>query len=313
MAKFVAQKVMVIYGGWCNEREVSISSGTEVIKALKALGHTVVPYDLTQDIEALNHAIKSTQPDVIFIALHGTFGEDGQIQAILNTHQIPYTHSGHQSSKLAFDKVLAKDIFKQQNIPTPPHKIIAANTLNGQDPMPRPYILKPISEGSSVGVFVVQNQDPTPTEKDWKPSWGDKILVEPFIPGRELSVAVLDDKALTCTELRAKSGFYDYAAKFTDGFTTQHIVPADIPADDMQRLFDYTQRAHKALGCRGITRCDFRYDESQNAPEQRIQMLELNTHPGLTPISIAPEQAAHAGTPFPKLVQWMIEDAQWEK
>jgi len=297
-------RVAVLMGGWSNEREVSLSSGTECARALRESGYDVSEIDVTRDLAALLAALEP-RPDAVFNALHGRFGEDGNIQGILNILEIPYTHSGLLASAIAMDKTRSKEVFETEGIPCPEGRVVHVSTLRAGHPMEPPYVLKPNDEGSSVGVYIIMPGDNFSPGNDWP--YGEQVLVERYIPGRELTVAVLGDQALGVTELRPHQGFYDYEAKYTDGKTT-HLCPAPIPEEIAERATHYAVAAHSALGCRGVSRSDFRYDDIHGEPGE-LYMLELNTQPGMTPLSLVPEQAAHAGISFKELVSWMVENA----
>ncbi len=300
----MSKRVAVLMGGWSAEREVSLVSGAACADALEAKGHEVTRIDLQRDLGALLAAL-DPRPDVVFNGLHGRWGEDGNIQGVLNILGIPYTHSGLLASSLAMDKPLAKMLFEAAGIPCPASAIVTPEELRRGQVMPPPYVVKPIDEGSSVGVHIVEDGDNALPIDDLP---ADKpVLVEPYIPGRELTVSVMGDRPLGVTELRPHQGFYDYTAKYTDGKTT-HLCPAPIDDDVAQLAMDHAVAAHRALGCRGVTRADFRYDDTGAGPG-RLYMLEINTQPGMTPLSLVPEQAAHAGIPFEDLVQWMVENA----
>jgi D-alanine-D-alanine ligase len=291
-------------GGWSNEREVSLSSGTECARALRESGYDVSEIDVTRNLAELIGALEP-RPDVVFNALHGRFGEDGNIQGILNVLEIPYTHSGLLASAIAMDKTRSKEIFEMEGIPCPEGRVVHVSTLRNGHPMQPPYVLKPNDEGSSVGVYIVMPGDNFSPGSDWP--YGEQVLVERYIPGRELTVAVLGDHALGVTELRPHQGFYDYEAKYTDGKTT-HLCPAPVPEEIGEQATYYAATAHRALGCRGVSRSDFRYDDTRGN-SGALYMLELNTQPGMTPLSLVPEQAAHAGISFNELVSWMVENA----
>jgi D-alanine-D-alanine ligase len=302
-----AKRVVVLMGGASAEREVSLASGTECAKGLTAAGYEVKTVDVGRDVGALARAL-TPKPDVVFNALHGRFGEDGSIQGVLDLMGIPYTHSGLLASALAMDKAVAKRAFASAGIVCPDGRVIDASELMAGDPLPRPYVVKPNSEGSSVGVRIVRAGDnlPLPEECGWHV--GQKLLVEPYIPGRELTVGVMGDHPLTVTELRPRAGFYDYKAKYTEG-KTEHLVPAPLPESVFKQALDAALAAHRALGCRGVSRSDFRYDDTAGEPG-KLYLLEINTQPGMTPLSLVPEQAKHLGIPFPQLVAWMVENAR---
>ncbi len=300
----MSMRIAVLMGGWSAEREVSLVSGAACADALEAKGHDVKRIDLKRDLGDLLAALEP-RPDVVFNGLHGRWGEDGNIQGVLNILGIPYTHSGLLASSLAMDKPLAKTLFEAAGIPCPASEIVTPEDIRAGRVMPTPFVVKPVDEGSSVGVHIVEAGDNVLPLDDLPP--GRPVLVEPYIPGRELTVSVMGDRPLGVTELRPHEGFYDYAAKYTDGKTT-HLCPAPIDDDVAQLAMDYAVAAHRALGCRGVTRSDFRYDDTGSGPGG-MYMLEINTQPGMTPLSLVPEQAAHAGIPFEDLVQWMVENA----
>ena len=296
-------------GGWSAEREVSLVSGGAVTEALREAGYSVAAYDIGQDMNAILAALEP-RPDAVFNALHGRYGEDGRIQGILDIMGIPYTHSGVLASALAMHKPTAKRLFTDAGIPCPEGWVIDHKRLGAGDPVERPYVVKPVGEGSSVGVRIVREGDNIgPLDGEGWP-YGAEILVERFIPGREVTVSVMGERALGVTELRPHRGFYDYEAKYTEGRTT-HLVPAPLPSTIYEEAMDFAVRAHQTLGCRGITRADLRYDDTGDEPGL-LYLLEVNTQPGMTPLSLVPEQAAHAGIPFPELVRWIVENAQCE-
>jgi D-alanine-D-alanine ligase len=300
-------RVVVLYGGISAEREVSLASGTQVITALRQAGFDVDPVEVGRDLGAVIAAL-TPKPDAVFNALHGRFGEDGAIQGVLDWLGIPYTHSGVRASALAMDKQAAKALFVSAGLPVAAGLVVPIADLEAGDPMPLPYVVKPVNEGSSVGVTVVRCGDNRRAEiaRTW--SFGPAALVEEYIPGRELTVGVLDDRALAVTEIRAVAGsFYDYESKYADG-GSRHIIPAAMHPDAYAKAMDVAVAAHRALGCRGATRCDFRYDDTVGEPG-RLVLLEINTQPGLTPTSLLPEQAAHLGMSFPQLCAWMVENA----
>jgi D-alanine-D-alanine ligase len=300
-------RVVVLYGGISAEREVSLSTGIQVIAALRESGFEVDPVDVGHDLGAVIAAL-TPKPDVVFNALHGRFGEDGAIQGVLDWLGIPYTHSGVRASALAMDKQAAKALFVSAGLPVAPGRMVSIEDLEAGDPMPLPYVVKPVNEGSSVGVTVMRSGDNRRIEvaRNW--TFGSAALVEEYIPGRELTVAVLNDRALAVTEIRAVAGtFYDYESKYADG-GSRHIIPAAVHPDTYDQAMRVAVAAHRVLGCRGATRCDFRYDDTAGEPG-RLVLLEINTQPGLTPTSLLPEQAAHRGMNFPQLCTWMVENA----
>jgi D-alanine-D-alanine ligase len=291
-------------GGWSSERDVSLSSGMECANALRKSGYEVSEIDVTRDLGAMLAALEP-RPDVVFNALHGRYGEDGNIQGILNVLEIPYTHSGLLASATAMDKTRSKEIFESHGIPCPEGRVVHVSTLRDGHPMETPYVLKPNDEGSSVGVYIIMPGDNFSPGNKWP--YGEQVLVEKYIPGRELTVAVLGEHAFGVTELRPHDGFYDYEAKYTDGKTT-HLCPAPVPEEVAAQAIQFATTAHRALGCRGVSRSDFRYDDTHGDPGA-LYMLELNTQPGMTPLSLVPEQAAAAGVSFEELVSWMVENA----
>jgi len=298
----MSKHVAVLMGGWSAERDVSLDSGRACADALKEAGYTISEIDVTRNLRALLDGLEPA-PDAVFNALHGRFGEDGTIQAILNVLGIPYTHSGLLASALAMDKPLAISLFAAHGIRCPEGRVMDASDVMQDHPLPRPYVLKPAREGSSVGVIIVKEGDNGPSLEDW--SFGE-ILVEPYVAGRELTVAVMGEQALGITELRPLQGFYDYEAKYTDG-RTEHLCPAPVPDDVGTLAREWAVLAHRALGCRGVSRADFRWDET--AGSNGLYLLEVNTQPGMTALSLVPEQAANTGMSFPELVTWMVENA----
>ncbi len=297
----MTKRVTVLMGGWSAERDVSLASGMPCAEALERAGYTVECVDLHRDIPHLVSILES-RPDVVFNALHGRWGEDGTIQGLLDMMAIPYTHSGRVASTLAMDKPLSIQLFRDAGIPTARHKTLEIEELRaGAEPLPRPYVVKPAREGSSIGVYIVQDGTNGPDYSGW--TFGE-AMVEEYVPGQELTVSVMGDKALCVTELRPVSGFYDYTAKYTDGKTV-HLCPAPIPDALAARCMDLAERAHRALDCRGVTRSDFRHDPETG----KLVILELNTQPGMTPLSLIPEQARQVGISFEELVSWMVENA----
>jgi len=299
--------IAVLMGGWSAEREVSLVSGEGVAKACEALGHRVTRIDMDRDVALRLHEAK---PDVVFNALHGSPGEDGTIQGMLDLMGIKYTHSGLATSVIAIDKQLTKNELVPHGIRMPGGQIVKSASLFEADPMPRPYVVKPVNEGSSVGVAIVTEAGNygNPIGRDVEGPWAhfDELLAEPFIKGRELTTAVVGDRALGVTELKPKSGFYDYDAKYTDGMT-QHVCPAEIPADIAEACLDMALRAHRLLGCKGTSRSDFRWDDEQGV--DGLYLLEVNTQPGMTPLSLVPEQAKLVGMTYEGLVQTIIDEA----
>ena len=303
--------VVVLMGGWANERPVSLMSGKGVADALEERGHRVTRIDMDRDVAA---RIADAKPDVVFNALHGVPGEDGTVQGMLDLMGIPYTHSGLATSVIAIDKELTKQRLVPHGIPMPGGRIVKSEELFDKDPIARPYVLKPVNEGSSVGVAIVTDKGNygNPIGREAEGPWHkfETLLAEPYIRGRELTSAVLagpdGPRALMVTELVPKSGFYDFDAKYTDGMT-EHVCPAQIPDDIVRLCLDYALRAHKLLGCRGTSRTDFRWDDEQG--EAGLFVLETNTQPGMTPLSLVPEQARHCGISYGELVEMIIADA----
>jgi len=299
--------IAVLMGGWSAEREVSLVSGEGVAKACEVLGHRVTRIDMDRDVALRLHEAK---PDVVFNALHGSPGEDGTVQGMLDLMGIRYTHSGLATSVIAIDKQLTKNELVPHGIRMPDGMIVKSESLFQADPMPRPYVVKPVNEGSSVGVAIVRDDSNygSPIGRGVDGPWAhfDELLAEPFIKGRELTTAVVGDRALGVTELKPKSGFYDYDAKYTDGMT-QHVCPADIPADIAEACLDMALKAHRLLGCKGTSRSDFRWDDEQGL--DGLYLLEVNTQPGMTPLSLVPEQARLIGMTYEGLVQTIIDEA----
>ena len=303
--------IVVLMGGWANERPVSLMSGEGIAKALEERGHRVTRIDMDRHVAA---RIAEAAPDVVFNALHGVPGEDGTVQGMLDLMGVPYTHSGLATSVVAIDKQLTKQALVPRGIPMPGGRIVKSADLHQRDPMPRPYVLKPVNEGSSVGVAIVTDEGNygNPIAAEAKGPWQDfaELLAEPYIKGRELTAAVVDfaegPRALAVTELKPKSGFYDFDAKYTDGMT-DHICPAEIPARIAELCLEYTLTAHKVLGCRGTSRTDFRWDEEQG--EDGLFVLETNTQPGMTPLSLVPEQARYAGIEYATLCELIVAAA----
>jgi len=299
--------VAVLMGGWSNERPVSLMSGNGVADALEKVGYTVSRVDMDRNVAQV---LASLRPDVVFNALHGVPGEDGSVQGMLDLMGIRYTHSGMVTSVIAIDKELTKQRLVPAGIPMPKGIMVDSESLFSADPIARPYVLKPVNEGSSVGVAIVTDDSNygNPIAREAKGPWQefDRLLAEPFIKGRELTVAVLGDRALCVTELKPKSGFYDFDAKYTDGLT-EHICPAEIPADVAQYMLDTALRAHQLLGCKGASRTDFRWDDEFGL--DGVFVLETNTQPGMTPLSLVPEQAKHVGISYEQLVDILVKEA----
>ena len=300
--------VVVLMGGWSSEREVSLTSGKGVAAALRERGWSnVTELDMERDVAA---KLAELKPDVVFNALHGTPGEDGTVQGMMDLMGLKYTHSGLETSVIAIDKELTKMVLVPHGIRMPAGRVVSSESLHQEDPLPRPYVVKPINEGSSVGVAIVTEDGNygNPIGRDVPGPWNEfnDLLTEPFIRGRELTVAVLGSEPLAVTELKPKAGFYDYAAKYTDGLT-QHICPAEIPYEIASAMMDMAARAHQLLGCKGASRSDFRWDDEQG--EAGIYLLEVNTQPGMTPLSLVPEQAKLKGIAYGELVERLIAEA----
>lgn len=299
--------VAVLMGGWSSERSVSLMSGEGVAKALESKGHRVTRIDMDRDV-----ALKLTEakPDVVFNALHGAPGEDGTVQGMMDLMGLTYTHSGLATSVIAIDKELTKLALVPHGIPMPSGRIVDCADIFESDPLPRPYVLKPVNEGSSVGVAIVtaEGNYGNPIARDAVGPWQDfdRLLAEPFIRGRELTTAVIGDRALLVTELKPKSGFYDFDSKYTAGMT-EHICPAEIPEEITIACKDLALRAHQLLGCKGTSRSDFRWDDEMGV--EGLFLLEVNTQPGMTPLSLVPEQAKACGLEYPDLVEAIIAEA----
>lgn len=303
--------IAVLMGGWANEREVSLMSGHGVADALESKGHRVTQIDMDRNVAA---RIAEAAPDVVFNALHGVPGEDGTVQGMLDLMGIPYTHSGVATSVIAIDKQLTKQALVPHGIPMPGGRIVPVADLFERDPLPRPYVLKPVNEGSSVGVAIITEDSNVgnPIARDAAGPWQDfdELLAEPFIKGRELTTAVIDSadgpRALGVTELIIEHGFYDYEHKYTEG-RTQHVCPAQIPPEIASLCEQYALKAHEVLGCHGTSRTDYRWDDSLG--EEGLFVLETNTQPGMTPLSLVPEQAKHAGIDYPDLCEMIVLEA----
>lgn len=293
--------VAVLMGGWSKEREVSLVSGAAVATALNDTGFQVTEIDVHQDAAALLTQLYPI-PDKVFNALHGRFGEDGCVQGFLNILGVPYTHSGVLASALAMDKPMSKRVFKEVGITVADHQILTREQLSQTVFGSKPHVIKPLNEGSSVGVNIIYEGDRyTPTEKEWP--FGSHVMAEQYIPGRELTVAVMGERALGVTEIKTGHLFYDYDAKYSDGGSI-HQVPAQLPQDIYDEAMRISVLAHKTLGCRGISRADMRYDGKD------LYLLEVNTQPGMTPTSLVPEQASYANISFENLVVWLVEHAE---
>ncbi|WP_235862243.1 D-alanine--D-alanine ligase [Roseovarius litorisediminis] len=291
-------------GGPSAEREVSLSSGRECVAALREAGYDVVEVDAGRDLAV---QLSQISPDVVFNALHGRWGEDGCVQGLLEWMQIPYTHSGVYASALSMDKQRTKDSYAAAGLPFVHSVIASSDEVEAAHVLPPPYVVKPFNEGSSVGVYIVgENANGPPQLAREMPK---QVMVETFAPGRELTTTVLGDRALSVTDILT-DGWYDYHAKYAEG-GSRHVIPAEIPTEIFNACLDYALRAHRALGCRGLTRTDFRWDEARGL--EGLILLETNTQPGMTPTSLAPEQAAHCGITFPELCRWMVEDASCDR
>ena len=295
--------VAVLMGGLSSEREVSLVSGRECADALERLGARVSRIDAGRD---LAQVLTAAKPDVVFNALHGAWGEDGCVQGVLETLNLPYTHSGVLASALAMDKAKAKAVLAAAGVTVPGGGLFNRFDVAKSHVMAPPYVVKPNAEGSSVGVFLVFEGANGPPQQVVAPDWtfGEEVMVEPYIAGQELAVAVMGNQALTVTDIVSRTGFYDYDAKYGEGGST-HIMPADLPKPAFERALRMAEAAHSALGCQGVTRSDFRYDNVNDL----LVLLEVNTQPGMTPTSLAPEQAAHLGIGFDDLVLWIVEQA----
>ncbi|HEY7006134.1 MAG TPA: D-alanine--D-alanine ligase [Sphingomicrobium sp.] len=300
--------VVVLMGGWSKEREVSLTSGAGIAAALRERGWSnVTELDMDRDVAT---RLAELKPDVVFNALHGTPGEDGTVQGMMDLMDLRYTHSGLETSVIAIDKELTKMVLVPHGIRMPAGRMVESESIYREDPMARPYVLKPVNEGSSVGVAIVTEDGNygNPIGRDVPGPWHefDELLAEPFIKGRELTVAVLGDEPLGVTELKIDSGFYDYEHKYTDGRTV-HVCPAQVPDDIARSMMDMAAQAHRLLGCRGASRSDFRWDDEQG--EAGLYLLEVNTQPGMTPLSLVPEQAKMKGIPYGELVERLIAEA----
>ena len=300
MSSRTVQKVVVLMGGPSAEREVSLVSGRECAAALRGEGYTVTEIDAGTDVVA---RLQEAAPDVVFNALHGRWGEDGCIQGVLEWLGVPYTHSGVLASSLAMDKQKSKEIYRHHGLPIVESVIVPKEDVMARHVLTPPYVVKPNNEGSSVGVYLVHDQANTPPQlSDDMP---DEVMVEAYIPGREFTVTVLGDRALTVTEIITE-GWYYYDAKYKEG-GSRHVVPADIPADIFEACMNHAVEAHNALGCRGMSRTDYRWDAASGL--DGLFLLETNTQPGMTPTSLSPEQADAMGIPFGALCRWLVEDA----
>ncbi|HEY2070275.1 MAG TPA: D-alanine--D-alanine ligase [Rhizomicrobium sp.] len=301
------KRVAVLLGGRSAEREVSLSSGAGCATALRGEGFDVVEIDPGHN---LSQQLLDAAPDAVFNALHGRFGEDGTVQGLLELLRIPYTHSGVLASALAMHKQRTKDVYRAAGIPVVNSIVVDRREAAARHLMEPPYVVKPVNEGSSVGVFIIRKGDNRPPEALGAETWNlsSEMMVEEFVPGRELTVAVMGDRALAVTEITTNLAFYDYEAKYADGGSV-HVLPAKIPAAVTEEAKRLAVLAHASLGCRGVSRTDFRFDQEKN----RLIALETNTQPGMTPTSLAPEQAAHAGISYGALCRWLVEDASCDR
>ena len=304
MSSSLPPKVTVLLGGPSAEREVSLSSGRECAAALREAGYEVTELDAGPDVVA---RLKDLSPDVVFNGLHGRWGEDGCLQGILEWMRIPYTHSGVLASALAMDKTRSKAVFEGAGIPVAESGIFERLAIEAAHVMPTPYVVKPNNEGSSVGVYIVQDRANGPPKID--PAMPDHLMVEAYVPGRELTVTVMGDRALCVTEILS-NGWYDYDAKYKEG-GSRHVLPAEVPSDVEATCLAHSVTAHQVLGCRGISRTDFRWDDSKGLAG--LIALETNTQPGMTPTSLVPEQAAYVGISFPDLCDWIVKDASCDR
>ncbi len=315
MNKVAFRKIAVLMGGRSAEREVSLSSGRGVVKALREEGFDAHPLDPGDNP---GQQLFEAKPDAVFNALHGRFGEDGTVQGLLELMRIPYTHSGVLSSALAMHKERTKDVYRAAGLPVVKSIVADRRTVAGAHLMEPPYVIKPVNEGSSVGIYIIRKGDNRPPAELGSDKWNlsNEMMVEEFVPGRELTVSVMGanlfgkERALGVTEITTELEFYDYEAKYAPG-GSKHVVPAQIPAKAAEEAMALAVAAHQALGCRGVTRTDFRYDDT--GAKHRMILLETNTQPGMTPTSLVPEQAAHIGMSYAKLCRWIVEDASCDR
>jgi len=303
------KKVAVLLGGLSAEREVSLVSGRACAKALREEGFDVVEIDARENLET---QLLAAKPDVVFNALHGRWGEDGCVQGVLELLRIPYTHSGVLASALAMHKQRAKDVFAAAGLPIVNSLVADRREAGSRHLMEPPYVIKPVNEGSSVGVYIIRKGDNRPPAELGSDTWqlSDLMMVEEYVPGRELTVAVMGGRALAVTEIVPKTAFYDYEAKYAEGGSA-HVIPANVPPEIAEKAMRLAEKAHEILGCRGVSRADFRYDDS--GTNRRLILLEVNTQPGMTPTSLVPEQASFCGYGFGALVRWMVEDASCDR
>jgi len=305
------KRIAVLLGGRSPERDVSLVSGDACAKALRAEGFDVQEFDAGKDLGERLHAYN---PDAAFNALHGRWGEDGCVQGMLELMEIPYTHSGVLASSIAMHKERAKAVFRAAGLPLAKSIVLDRRAASERHAMEPPYVIKPVNQGSSVGVYIVRPGDNRPPEELRSENWslGDEVMVEDYVPGRELTVAVMGTKALAVTEIVSKTAleFYDYDAKYAPG-GSDHVIPAKLSPAVTEEALRLAERAHEALGCRGVSRTDFRYDDTKG--QNRLIVLEVNTQPGMTPTSLVPEQAGYRGMSFNALVRWIMEDASCDR
>lgn len=303
----MSKRVAVVYGGWSSERDVSLSSGREMAGAARKAGYDVIEIDAHRDLAA---HLTDAAPDAILNGLHGPWGEDGCVQGVFEVLGIPYSHSGVLASSLAMDKMRSKAVFARVGLDVARDVAVTRADVAAAHPLPPPYVVKPVNEGSSFGVLHVRKGANGPATQVLSESWayGDHLMAEEYIPGRELTVAVMGDKALAVTEITTLREFYDFDAKYQSG-GSRHIIPAELPDAVTQSALRAAVTAHQALGCRGVSRSDFRFDPEKG----RLVILETNTQPGMTPTSLVPEQAAYMGMSFSQLVAWIIEDASCQR
>ncbi len=301
------RRIAIVYGGWSSERPVSLSSGQQMAAAATRAGYDVVEIDATRELAM---QLREAEVEAVLNGLHGPWGEDGCVQGVFEVLGLPYTHSGVLASALAMDKIKSKAVFAGAGLDVAQDKMVTREDVARAHPLKPPYVVKPVNEGSSFGVLYVREGENAPAAQIMSDSWqyGDYLMAEEYIPGRELTVGVLGDKPMAVTEITTLREFYDFDAKYTDG-GSRHIVPADLPDEITEAALDAALVAHRALGCRGVTRSDFRYDDKKG----RLVILETNTQPGMTPTSLVPEQAAYLGMSFEELVAWMIEDATCQR
>ncbi|MGN0905321.1 MAG: D-alanine--D-alanine ligase [Alphaproteobacteria bacterium] len=307
----MTKKVAVLMGGCSAERGVSLSSGKNVLKALADAGYNAFSLDLSHDLRPFVETLVKERPDVVFNALHGQYGEDGCVQGVLDLMQIPYTHSGRMASALAMNKIMAKKLYRMAGLPVAVDKIVTKEDILSGNVLPHPFVLKPVCNGSSVGVYIFRDNDgKKPFEGEKYPYADDEeIMAEEYIEGRELTVAVMSGKALGVLEIIPHEKFYNYRAKYSEG-GAQHVIPANLPPEDYTKVIRIAEEADKVLGCRGISRSDIRYDDTQPGRKPRFAILETNTQPGMTSLSLVPEIARYAGFSYKDLVVWMVENAR---